>query len=101
MPGLSKICQLAEALAYLHEVGVVHGDVKGANVLVSPTLSVQLADFGLSKVAGCATNPSLAGVGSIRWQAPEIMNEEPKTYKTDVYSFGLTIFEVRFDVAIH
>lgn len=83
-------------MEYLHDKDVIHGDVKGANALVSSDTRLLLCDFGLAKPAGSVTSSSLAGKGSLRWQAPELMGQEPtKTFKSDVYAFAMTIFEVR------
>lgn len=84
------------ALAYLHDQNVIHGDVKGGNVLVSAQNKILLCDFGLAKTTGIVTSSSLAGKGSLRWQAPELMGEDPtKTCESDVYAFAMTIYEVR------
>lgn len=81
-------------MAYLHEMGVVHGDVKGGNVLVSSNLHALLCDFGLAKTVDATTSTSLKGAGTVRWQAPELFNDAPRSFKTDVYAFGMTIYEV-------
>lgn len=82
------------AFAYLHGQGVVHGDLKGSNMLVSASVSILLCDFGLAKIVDIITSTSRAGMGTLRWQAPELMNGASKTPKSDVYAFGLTVYEV-------
>lgn len=89
-----QLREIAEGLAYLHEHRVVHGDVKGHNVLISNELKALLCDFGLSKTADAATTTSLKGAGTVRWQAPELFHEAPRSYKSDVYAYGMTIYEV-------
>lgn len=89
-----KVRELAEALTYLHKMGVVHGDVKGGNVLVSSEVKILLCDFGLAKMMDTNTSTSKAGLGTLRWQAPELMDGGSKTFQSDVYAFGLTIYEV-------
>lgn len=85
--------ELAAALNYLHQRGIVHGDVKGANAFVNTDRRLVLGDFGLAKMEGAVTSASLAGQGSLRWQAPELMGEEPtKTLKSDVYAFAMTTY---------
>lgn len=81
-------------MAYLHEKGVVHGDVKGANVLISAAVGILLCDFGLAKMVDASTSTSCAGLGTLRWQAPEIIDGASKSFGSDVYAFGLTIYEV-------
>lgn len=89
-----EVQELASALAYLHRQGVVHGDVKGANMLVSRDIKILLCDFGLAKIIGSTTSTSCTGLGTLRWQAPELWDDSPKTYKSDVYAFGFTVYEV-------
>ena len=90
-----QISQISAGLAYLHSKDVIHGDVKGANVLISPALTAQLCDFGLSKFADTATSTGGKG-GSLPWLSPERMDrpDSPRTKESDVYAFGMTIYEV-------
>ncbi|QRW06170.1 Tyrosine kinase family catalytic domain protein [Ceratobasidium sp. AG-Ba] len=67
--------QVAEGLAYLHELGVIHGDLKGANVLVSKNGVARLADFGnatLQEYTLQFTQTSSKESVSLRWAAPEL-----------------------------
>lgn len=83
-------------MAYLHRSGVIHGDIKGTNILVSETVHALLCDFGLTKFATSNTSTALKSAGSLRWQAPELWDENrPKTYQSDTYAFGMTVTEVR------
>lgn len=87
---------VAEAIAYLHDMDVVHGDVKGGNILISHEGHPLLADFGLAKfVWFMDTSTALRGAGSVRWQGPELWDGERKSFASDVYAFGMTIVEVR------
>lgn len=79
----------------MHSRGVIHGDVKGANTLVSSDHRALLCDFGLAKMVDTQTSSSLAGAGSLRWQAPELFDGTPRTVMSDIYALGVTIAEVR------
>ncbi|KAF8603656.1 kinase-like protein [Ceratobasidium sp. AG-I] len=89
--------QIAEGLAYMHQKGIAHGDVKGDNVVVSDTGIAKLTDFG------CATIKREFPVHftmteslnySVRWAAPELFMEEgSSSFETDVYALGMTILE--------
>lgn len=88
---------------------IVHGDLKGANILVNANGEAALTDFGLCAVIAVAGQPSTFtsnGGGSVRWMAPELLIPSEgvlnKTRASDVYSFGSVILEVlpflsRFD----
>ncbi|CAE6538590.1 unnamed protein product [Rhizoctonia solani] len=95
--------QLAQAITYLHENNVVHGDIKGPNVLVSDAGTVQVTDFGVSiadhqEIEFSSTS---SGRGTQRWQAmgqaPEILQGHTNsTMEADVYAMGMVrcMFEV-------
>ncbi|KAG9041471.1 hypothetical protein FS837_012208, partial [Tulasnella sp. UAMH 9824] len=87
---------LARGLDYLHQRGIVHGDIKGSNLLVSSSVPVEgiVADFGLAKLVDTQTVTSQQGAGTPRWQSPELMYGGPRTFKSDVYAFGMTVYEI-------
>ncbi|KAG8948953.1 hypothetical protein FRC04_009154 [Tulasnella sp. 424] len=91
------ILDIARGLSYLHDHNIVHGDIKGNNILITPDVDAVLADFGLAKVAETSTASSQKGTGSSRWQSPEILRggaHVHRTFSSDVYSFGMTIYEI-------
>lgn len=92
--GILQIHEIVDGLAYLHDQSTVHGDIKGANILVSHYHHALLCDFGLAKMADARTSSSLAGAGSLRWQAPELFDRTSRTAMSDMYAFGITIAEV-------
>ncbi|CUA71616.1 Proto-oncogene tyrosine-protein kinase ROS [Rhizoctonia solani] len=88
--------QVADAVAYLKSHNMVHGDIKGANVLVSEEHVPKLTDFGTSALtnytlAFTAANWSQLGI-SVRWAAPEML-EGKQGFESDVYALGMTILE--------
>ncbi|KAG8973426.1 hypothetical protein FRC05_008817 [Tulasnella sp. 425] len=98
MPNL-QIRDVAKGLNYLHQRGIVHGDIKGSNLLVSSSTPVEgvVADFGLAKLVDTHTASSLQGAGSLRWQSPEILYGASRSFKSDVYAFGMTVYEIISD----
>ncbi|KAG9043647.1 hypothetical protein FS837_009307 [Tulasnella sp. UAMH 9824] len=88
------LCDIASAIAYLHSLEIIHGDIKARNILVSQDGEVRLCDFGLSKYSSWTTSEGRKGAGTIRWQSPELLFDESKSFKSDVYAFGITIYEV-------
>ncbi|CCO36835.1 Tyrosine-protein kinase Fer [Rhizoctonia solani AG-1 IB] len=91
--------QIADGVAYLHQESVIHGDIKGANILVSEDHTPKITDFGTASRIDCTlqfTETSGSQHMSIYWTAPEIINEslDKGTAEADVFSLGMTILEV-------
>ncbi|KAL1743944.1 kinase-like domain-containing protein, partial [Schizophyllum fasciatum] len=92
---------IANGLAYLHGEKVVHGDLKGVNILVSESGKACIGDFGLASITDVATmysraNPSSASSchGTIRWLAPEVMETGHATERSDIYAFACVLYEL-------
>ncbi|CAM9780862.1 unnamed protein product, partial [Ectocarpus sp. 13 AM-2016] len=86
---------IARGMSFLHSKGVLHRDLKSANVLVFENRRLKLCDFGLSKIKTESSSRSKRGaVGTAQWMSPEEMDESPANELTDVYSFGIVCFEV-------
>ncbi|MEO6403854.1 MAG: serine/threonine-protein kinase [Ferruginibacter sp.] len=86
--------QLAHAIAHCHQVGIKHGDIKTNNVKFNNlTGNYMLLDFGLSVMTDEQRRTSFRHAGAIEFMAPE-QNEGSMLFETDVYSFGVIIFEL-------
>jgi len=88
--------QMASGLAYAHERGVIHRDVKPGNFLLTPGGKLKLSDFGLATVEA-ATKITAAGktMGTFPYMAPEqIRGRPPISPQTDLYALGCVIFEM-------
>ncbi|KAJ7105676.1 kinase-like domain-containing protein [Mycena epipterygia] len=94
--------EIAQGLQHLHSRNIVHGDLRGANILINQDHSACLADFGLSALADDAT-PSMSSstrAGSFYWMAPELLDPDRfglkfvRTPATDVYAFGCVCVEL-------
>ncbi|KAK8858460.1 hypothetical protein IAR55_002687 [Kwoniella newhampshirensis] len=92
------ISQVLEGLIYLHEQGVIHRDIKGANILTNKDGSVKLADFGVSSRS---TQPALGAeandnevVGSPYWMAPEVIEQSGASTASDIWSVGCVVVEL-------
>jgi uncharacterized membrane protein YgcG len=84
----------AKGLEHLHEHGIVHGDLKGNNILVGEdSRHVKLADFGLSFTTDSSTAADGGALGAFRWKAPEVLTGGKATFASDIYSFGMCVIE--------
>ncbi|WP_434443925.1 serine/threonine-protein kinase [Lentzea sp. E54] len=85
---------LADALAYVHAMDVVHRDVKPSNILLDQEGEAHLADFGLARLIGTTrfTRPDQL-VGTAAYLAPEQVRGEPLDQAVDVYALGLVLLE--------
>ena len=84
--------ELLAALEHIHEAGVVHRDVKPANVLIDDHGRFRLTDFGIAQ-PGDATSLTQTGnvVGTMRYMAPEVRAGEAATARSDLYSLGVLL----------
>ncbi|THU85507.1 kinase-like protein, partial [Dendrothele bispora CBS 962.96] len=93
---------IACGLSYLHEKKVVHGDLKGDNILITNFGRAAIADFGLARKIFESDTLRLTSLstshyvkGSTRWLAPECLLENGvHTYHSDIYAFGCVCYEV-------
>jgi len=97
---------VARGLIYMHDQSMVHGDLKGANILIDKNFHARLADFGFLAIVSDPTNPtpssSYTTGGTPRWMSPELLialdqfnlkNARP-TKQSDCYALGMVIYEV-------
>lgn len=94
----SRLLEAARGLQYLHRNGIIHGDIKGNNIVVGADGIAKLIDFGASFFASEGQPKELEGLGPVRWKAPECLPDKeapvsPPTLASDVYSFGMCIIE--------
>ncbi|KAI9189873.1 kinase that interacts with cdc31p [Blastocladiella emersonii ATCC 22665] len=86
--------EVVNALSYLHKTGIIHRDIKAANILLTEEGKVKLCDFGVAGQFSMNTLKRHSFVGTPYWMAPEVMRRTQYDYKADVWSLGITIYEI-------
>ena len=86
--------QIAEGLACAHEKGIVHRDVKPANIIITQTGRVKITDFGIARIE--QSNLTVAGqlLGTPNYMAPEQIQGKPVDARTDIFSLGVLLYEM-------
>jgi eukaryotic-like serine/threonine-protein kinase len=84
--------ELLEALDHIHSVGILHRDVKPANIIITPDGTAKLIDFGIAlpRDATALTSTGLI-LGTERYAAPEVMEGRPASERSDLYSLGVVL----------
>lgn len=104
---LDILCQLADALHYLHMNNVIHGDIKPDNIMLSYCNQIKIIDFDGKLLTKRNADPFLRPLGTHGWNAPEVSKKLNKnqgekqdmscTEKSDIFSMGLVFFFVMTD----
>jgi len=91
---IAMACDIADGMAYLSSVGIVHRDLAARNVLVGSKYTCKVTDFGLAKELSTALLSPVGEDLPIRWTAPEALENQLFTTKSDVWSFAVVMFEI-------
>ena len=95
--GIKFLLPVLSALAAAHKIGIVHRDLKPENILISREGRIKIADFGLAKgptLGGAMTAESSVILGSVSYLSPEQVQRGVADSRSDVYSVGITAFEI-------
>jgi serine/threonine protein kinase len=87
----SEIC---EGLSYAHRRGLVHRDVKPANIFITDEGVVKLLDFGLARMVASELTRSNMMMGTLNYMAPEQVRGERTDHRADIFSFGVVLYEM-------
>jgi serine/threonine protein kinase len=82
----------AKGIAYLHQEGSAHGNIKSSNILINQQLEAAVSDFGLVQLVGTSSG----GSRNLGYCAPEVSKTFKLTFKSDVYSFGVVCAKFTF-----
>jgi tetratricopeptide (TPR) repeat protein len=89
------VAQVAEALDFAHAKGIVHRDVKPANIILLDGNRAKITDFGIAKIASGAANLTSTGqfLGTPNYMAPEQIKGAPVDGRTDIFALGICLYE--------
>ncbi|GAB4834345.1 hypothetical protein Ancab_032599 [Ancistrocladus abbreviatus] len=93
---LRMALDVARGVNYLHHrhPPIVHRDLKSSNLLVDKNWTVKVGDFGLSRLKHATLLSAKSGLGTPQWTAPEVLRNDPSNEKSDVFSFGVILWEL-------
>jgi serine/threonine-protein kinase len=92
---LKIFSRLLDGIAYAHRKGVMHRDIKPANIFITPDETVKIGDFGIAKVSGIdGLTRAGSTVGTPLYSSPEQIRGEKMGPGTDIYSLGVTLYEM-------
>ncbi len=86
--------QVVSALAHASKMGLVHGDIKPGNLILADQGTVKLSDFGLAKSKHADMSEGISG--TLSYMAPELAQGAPLSDQSDMYSLGVTLYELTF-----
>jgi tRNA A-37 threonylcarbamoyl transferase component Bud32 len=85
------LAQICSALEYAHRCGIIHRDINPSNIIVQPNDQVKILDFGLACPEG---TEDFENAGTAHYMAPEQIDGDPVTARTDIYALGITAYEM-------
>lgn len=86
--------EIAIGLSYLHSRSIVHCDLKSSNILIDDNWKIKIGDFGLSHFIKNNNRYYRVKKGTVNWMAPESLKSGIYGYSTDIYSFGMILWEI-------
>jgi serine/threonine-protein kinase len=91
---ISYLEQVCAGLAFAHKAGIVHRDVKPANIMIDRERVVRILDFGIARIEGSAMTQDGTMMGSLNYMSPEQMLGKPVDQRSDIFSVGSVAYEL-------
>lgn len=91
---LNWLLQMLMALEHIHRSQIVHRDIKSSNIFLTSCGSIKIGDFGIAKVLTQTIQTTNTLVGTPNYLSPEVCENKPYTYKTDIWALGCVLYEL-------
>jgi len=94
---INIISGIAKGMFHIHKEGIVHRDLAARNILLGPSFEPKITDFGMSRVlieSDVNQQQTNSNVGPLKWMAPESISSRAYSQKSDVWSFGVVMWEI-------
>ena len=85
--------QICEGVKYIHDKQIIHRDLKPNNIFLTKDNKIKIGDFGLAKTLAFQ-NQAKTNVGAPAYLSPEILNDQPYDYKSDIWNLGIILYEL-------
>jgi len=91
---MGLIRSVAAGLYHLHKHNIVHRDLAARNILLSGSGEPKISDFGMSRILKETEGKTYNNIGPIRWMAPESIGQHKYSKQSDVWTFGIVVWEI-------